>query len=482
MPGPAHQLSERIAFLAARARAYRHLAASDQPLLQEEQDPRRRVLIQEMISARLEFARASEQEMRELELELAEQKEPASSGPEDPEMEPPESPNFTGAGGEQDEPAGGEGVSPNFTGAIKEQGDLSGGEGVSPNFTGAIKEQSDLSGGEEVSSHSPLLAFQQQSGEQLPFLNQLRARNLALLEEKRASLNGLPHQEGVSVIVVGSLGRHEATSGSDEDLLILARGEPRAEVRPSLQQVADGLEGGPRGWDPARDNTFGAYAFTGKLNGERGFQDSNQNFTRRMLLLIESDWLSNPASFQAEKRECLDSYLRLERDARGAPQYLLHELLRYWRTIQVDFVIRGQRHEGRRWGLRALKLPTSRQLTIVSALLPLLRCSELNGQERAEFLHQQFALPNLDRLADSLLHYQLIEQGGEILSAYQEVLLLLDQPEKRAELKEIRAPAQGEGSQLFQQAARLGARVQSGCSELLLSPGLRELSQAHLLL
>jgi predicted nucleotidyltransferase len=94
--------------------------------------------------------------------------------------------------------------------------------------------------------------------------------------------------EDTSVVIFGSLARHEFTSGSDLDWVLLVDGIADPEhLRASLDIEAELKEQGVKG--PGAEGAFSGLAFSHDLiNYIGGSDDTNANLTRRMLLLLES--------------------------------------------------------------------------------------------------------------------------------------------------------------------------------------------------
>ena len=84
---------------------------------------------------------------------------------------------------------------------------------------------------------------------------------------------------------MGSWGRSEVTSESDDDFMVLFEGPERADAHPTIDAVAEVL-GGPA---PGLEDVFGRQVWLDDLRGKIGRdEDSNANLTRRMLLVLES--------------------------------------------------------------------------------------------------------------------------------------------------------------------------------------------------
>src|SRR5262249_49463149 len=136
-------------------------------------------------------------------------------------------------------------------------------------------------------------------------------------------------------------------------------------------------------------------------------EDTNRNLTRRMLLLLESRELAGTAH-----RECWDAvlqrYLRFGIKNYRPPRFLLNDVVRYWRTICVDFEgkHRDTGEDDPKWVTRNAKLRTSRKMLFVGGLVPILLCHLHSEKEIPAFLTLWLTATPSDRLASAFLHFE----------------------------------------------------------------------------
>ena len=311
-------------------------------------------------------------------------------------------------------------------------------------------------------------------GAELPNLLGARARTREAVAARREAVSALSLDGSASVVLFGSWGRGELTRGSDDDWAILVDRAADADAAPAPADVAAALAGG-RG--PGRSGVFGTQILCDDLLSRIGLEsDSNANLTRRMLLMLESQ----PVAGDAVHRRCwervLDGYLADADRAYRPPRFFLNDLIRYWRTICVDFVGK-EREGGEKWGIRNAKLRTSRKVLFAAGLVPLLLCHRLRLDERRAFLAHQLAAPATDRLAAAFDTCGARDAGVRALGAYDRWLGVLDDEERRAELESLTketAPA----SPVFRDVRRHAAELERGLLVLLfdteLLPHVRE--------
>lgn len=151
-------------------------------------------------------------------------------------------------------------------------------------------------------------------------------------------------------------------------------------------------------------------------------QDTNQTQSIRMLLLEESESLLRQDLHDDLLRSIVGRYLSDSEDAKpGPPRFLVNDVIRYWRTLTVDYAAKRHEQLSPEWGLRYLKLIVSRKLTYAGTLVSLLSCGE-GRPASVEHLVEQFRMPALARLGQ--LHTMLSESAAR--AALAETLEIAD--------------------------------------------------------
>ncbi|MEO4042931.1 nucleotidyltransferase domain-containing protein [Hoeflea sp. CAU 1731] len=303
--------------------------------------------------------------------------------------------------------------------------------------------------------------------------------------EELAKLVGdlLPTDEG-SLVVFGSLARGEFTNDSDLDwtLLVDGRADSRhLEIVHSLKHKLNDAEFKV----PGPTEVFGGLVFSHNLVHEiGGDEDTNKNMTRRLLLLLESTPVDKGSSKDVHGRilnAVLNRYVvedasfitgnsRKDR----IPRFLLNDVVRFWRTMAVDYANKYRAREGQKWALRNIKLRMSRKLIFVSGLLMCIswalrdvdeRDEEFLEQKLVEYLTNWAQRPPLESLAmvvaehaPSLTH--------DIFDNYDAYLAILNNKQQRELLEEL-SPEEAYQNDAFLEARKVATNFDEALTTLL---------------
>jgi hypothetical protein len=308
---------------------------------------------------------------------------------------------------------------------------------------------------------TPLSALGTAGGVGFLALEAARARTAERCDAARAALAGMPRDPDVAVVLLGSWGRGELTSGSDDDVLVVTTGVRRPGLRPRVAELQPAFAGAS-----GAQGTFDDVVTVEELATIGLQEDSNRVLTRRMLVLLESAPLLGPDVHRRVLARLLDAYLGGERRDRRPPRFLLNDVIRYWRTVAVDFEAKARAGDDGKWALRHAKLRTSRTMLFAGGLLPLLECHHVTADDAPALLLEQLLQPPTDRIAAAFLQYDAVDAGVRTLGAYDRFLDLLDDPERRAVLEGL-SRADAREDPVFQECRRLGREIQQGLAALL---------------
>jgi hypothetical protein len=196
----------------------------------------------------------------------------------------------------------------------------------------------------------------------------------------------------------GSFARGEASVQSDLDIFVICNRQDEIdrvrvlveEVMPLIREVV-----------PKPASVGGAFgkveALESMLVNIGGDRDINDKLTRRILYLLEGEWFSNPDMFVHVRDRLLHRYIR---DTIGDHQmalFLLNDIIRYYRTICVDFEFKT-REDNKKWGTRNIKLVYSRKLLYFSGLVAVARTYGGDAARKRAVLADLFSMPAIARV------------------------------------------------------------------------------------
>ena len=163
------------------------------------------------------------------------------------------------------------------------------------------------------------------------------------------------------------------------------------------------------------------------------------------------------------------------------PRFLLNDLVRYWRTIGVDFEgkHRDTRGNDPKWVARNAKLRTARKLLFAGGLLPVLLCESRPKSEMRDFLSNWLTAQPTDRIAATLLHFDAIDEGSRALAAYDDWMAIQRSKKHRAHLAKLTFATRSDDP-LFDEVRDIGRRFERALLALLFDTSLSPLARQYL--
>lgn len=245
-----------------------------------------------------------------------------------------------------------------------------------------------------LSSHSKSQERQERSTDRL---NKLRA---AFLEEGSCS-----ESNAICVFAAGSLGRLDCGESSDLDVFVTStEGVPKLkeiEIFASILGVNSRLQYPPLSNDGEFLKIFDINRHAANIGSAH--DDSENYFTTRMLLLLESNYLVGEAAYANHKRAIIRHYWRdAPTEERFKPVFLINDILRYWRTVCLNYE-RARNNPSKSWKKKNFNLKYSRMLSVFGTVLPLVLMtdtSEDNIAELCSILPMQRLARGLDSIGD----------------------------------------------------------------------------------
>lgn len=308
----------------------------------------------------------------------------------------------------------------------------------------------------------------------------------------------------MNLIAFGSMARREWTTGSDVDWSVLVDGQTDPEDMRAAKRVEGKLI--HAAWKkPGPSGLFGSLAFSHSLVHDiGGGGDSHVNTTRRVLMLLESCSIGDGTVRDRVIRAVLARYLEEDthfHPSHGSrsfvPRFLLNDIVRYWRTIAVDYANKTLEHDGRRWALRNIKLRMSRKLIFVSGLLMCFLCQleheamppqkDIFGDEDGSnlrfinFLSATVDSTPLDILSNVLLRWSVSTETVEmLLDSYDAFLAALNDAGQREHLEKLTCNS-AKNDELFNNLRLVSKTFQEGLRRLFFEENdeLKRLAQVY---
>lgn len=232
--------------------------------------------------------------------------------------------------------------------------------------------------------------------ERLPNIKEAHLFTERKMEALRHVAGSSAHPD-ILICASGSFARREASSQSDLDFFAVCRTDAQIkaakallnELGPKLLQVVER--------PPAIDGAFDQVeSLEGMLSNIGGEDDSNAKITRRILFLLEGDWLTNEPLHRDVFADLLLKYVRPTITEHQLALFLLNDIVRFYRTMCVDFdfkTVQGSKP----WGIRNIKLIFARKLLYFSGLLAVAETAQRIESEKRRVLTELLGLPAVDR-------------------------------------------------------------------------------------
>jgi len=265
-----------------------------------------------------------------------------------------------------------------------------------------------------------------------PFERSKAYSNTALTTTREALLDVAPAH--AVVITCGSFARREASSASDCDYFVvvpgcLLEGAPEpvwlADVDKKIQAVV------PK--PPSDDGSFGEIEYhDDMLKNIGGDKDTNGKISRRILLLLEGEWLTNTVGFRTLRREILNRYITNAITDHQLALFLLNDIIRYYRTIAVDYEFKTT-EISKPWAIRNIKLMFSRKLLYASGLFSVAMTADHSYEDKLARLEALFDMPVVDRMLEICGKAPM----EKVLACYNHFLDEIGRPELRDHLGKL---------------------------------------------
>ncbi len=305
-------------------------------------------------------------------------------------------------------------------------------------------------------AESPITGLEASLGASWGAIRAARSKTRELMLALRTELTSI-EDPNCAVVVTGSLGRGEASDGSDADWVLLVDGPSDPAHARMAREIGQRI--GKVLKAPGQTGTFGDIVPShGLVHYIAGTRDTNENLTRRILLLAESRPLTSPVVRERVIRNVIARYVLHDRSVRSKsgrvnriPHFLLNDVVRYWRTMASDYASKMWERDRQGWGIRNIKLRFSRKLLFVWGLLASFAGELLDPEPLekpadeeefltllAELIYRQTEVTPLELLARIAAHESVKpETAGQIFGAYDQFLEALGDKGTREHLEKF---------------------------------------------
>ncbi|MGB2861969.1 MAG: hypothetical protein WBC05_01460 [Sedimentisphaerales bacterium] len=279
--------------------------------------------------------------------------------------------------------------------------------------------------------------------------------------------------EMTDIVLCGSIAREECSFQSDCDYYVLQNGASARTTRKlieTMQEIEVDFPMGERGGQ----NVFGGIVVAPNLYENIGLEsDTNANMTRRILLLSESKPVTSGETYKTAINNILERYCadylppnRNKSDPAQVPRYLLNDLVRYWRTMAVDFGTKRWRNDDS--NLRLAKLRITRKILFAGPLATVLLTGreERTNDQLIDYLTKSLAAPPLAQIAK---HFESMNNKSQsamrvLLQDYDQFIGILS-GHKRDVLKCKRGDSKSR-EEVKGQCKAMGDRIQSSLEQI----------------
>lgn len=253
------------------------------------------------------------------------------------------------------------------------------------------------------------------------------------IEKLRARLADVVPSDDV-VLTCGSYARREASDASDLDFFIITQ-QPSTDNLPWVEKAKAAISKVVL-IEPAAGGAFANVEMKDSmLLNIGGENDSNQKITRRMLFLLEGEWLFNASGLRSVRCQIIERYVGSSMTDHQLALFLLNDIIRYYRTIAVDYEFKtGEGETPKPWGIRNIKLVFSRKLLYASGLFSVAMTADRSREKKVAILERLFELPVIDRLIEICGQPRM----APVLKSYDHFLAKFEDSEVRNRLSGLR--------------------------------------------
>jgi hypothetical protein len=241
------------------------------------------------------------------------------------------------------------------------------------------------------------------------------SERLKLLRGKIGSMPGQIRQEILTIAVVGSYGRFDASKQSDFDRIVILRdGFDMSNIETFETAFNDFLDPILLDLKLAKSNPKGVFTkpiLKRQIVSIAGDdRETYADLSRRVLMLLESTDILAKAEYDSIIDQIIAKYAEdVVRQRNKNFVFLMNDVIRYFRTICVNYQYTKESTEWGKWPIRNTKLRHSRIIMYISLIAAIGLLGKYEGEDKLEALRALISLEPLRRL---YVAYVLSEDDG----------------------------------------------------------------------
>lgn len=243
------------------------------------------------------------------------------------------------------------------------------------------------------------------------------------------------HSDNIVIIVTGSYGRDEGSEESDMDWIIIcndliSKDDSQRILSTASEIIAKEIQV-PAGSTNTFENIINEEKLLTNFGGDK---ETNQDFTRRMLYVLESKYLFNENKYNELKRQILNTYIKEDIPDQGVNRFMLNDLIRYYRTMCTDYEYKvTETSKSSEWGLRKIKLRFSRKLIYFAGILTIAQTSSFSRKKKIEETLKLLEQTPVERIENILSN----DSAEKIIKIYNQFLESISDATVRDKLKSV---------------------------------------------
>ena len=255
------------------------------------------------------------------------------------------------------------------------------------------------------------------------------------------------------IVTTGSYARNEASEVSDLDSFVITKDEIDENYfiteegsiasTPQFKKLMNEIVNNYITKEAGDTGTFGVDAVV-KLDelttNIGGTEDSNIQFTRRMLFLLEGKCLYNDELFNYFRRKLIEEYIKPTVSDYQLSRFFLNDIIRFYRTITTDFEHKVS-EKGKSWGVRNIKLTFSRKLLYFGGVITV---AETAQKTREVKIKETIKLLNMSPL--ERIKYIATYRVDKVFNLYDYFLEKISDTGIRTELDKAKIEASAENN------------------------------------